>query len=197
MSRHGPDPESRNDHALRTERLTIEVPDAADAPVIFALVSGENRQRVCTSLAWDGPDKLRDIEGWIQKCRTLPFKEWGYHWIIRDGQGAICGTPNRAIGAIGTRPLAERGRADVGYWLGADYWGDGIMLEALTAVVELGFSKLSYAKIEAEVFVSNTRGCRLVERVGFQREGTRRRAQRKNGAWVDVALYGVISQDEG
>ena len=61
--------------------------------------------------------------------------------------------------------------------------------------MDLGFSRLDLAKIEAEVFVSNTRGRRLVERVGFEHEGTIRRSQRKYGEWIDAALYGLVAPD--
>ena len=52
----------------------------------------------------------------------------------------------------------------------------GIMTEALSRLIEYGFAKLDFAKMEADVFVHNTRGRRLAERVGMTLEGTIRRA---------------------
>ena len=195
MTRTGPPPDSKNIHSFETKRLRVDLPTAADADDMYALLSGEQRQVVCSTLAWNGPEDLAEIQGWIEKCRTLSFSEWGYHWVLRDRLGAITGEADRVVGAIGTRPVREPGRADVGYWLGAAYWGRGLMREALLALIDLGFSTLEYDKLEAEVFATNERGRRLVEHAGFALEGMVRRSQRKYGKWIDAAIYGMLPPD--
>ncbi len=192
MTRTGPPPDSKNTYSFETERLRIDLPTAADADDMYALLSGEQRQVVCSTLAWNGPEDLAEVQGWIEKCNTLSFSEWGYHWVLRDRLGTLAGAKGRVLGAIGTRPVREPGRADVGYWLGSAYWGQGLMREALLALVDLSFSALAYDKLDAEVFATNVRGRRLVERAGFTLEGTIRRAQRKYGKWVDAAQYGML-----
>jgi RimJ/RimL family protein N-acetyltransferase len=69
------------------------------------------------------------------------------------------------------------------------------MTEALDGLLGYGFDRLGFVKIEADVFTHNTRGRRLVERLGMTLEGTIRSAHRKNGEWVDVALYGLLADE--
>lgn len=195
MPRTGPDPASTNTHRIETARLVIEMPEPSDAPTLFSLVGGSDRAEVCATLVWDGPDDVAEVKTWIERCRTERFEPFGFHWVIRDRHGAVAGEPGSVLGAIGTRPTETPGRGDVGYWLGRPYWGMGIMAEALRAVLELGFETLGYAKIDADVFTTNERGRRLVERAGMTLEGTIRRALRKQGEWVDVAVYGMIPEE--
>jgi ribosomal-protein-alanine N-acetyltransferase len=190
--RTGPDPAERNTYRFSTPRLRVEVPEPADAPVLYGLVGGPDREEVTATLLWDGPEALAESESWIEHCRNDSFGDFGFHWVIRDRAGDLTGRAGRAMGAIGTRPRGEPGRADVGYWLGRRYWGQGIMTEALSALLHLGFDTLDYAKIEADVFVGNPRGIRLVESVGMTREGVVRRMHRKRGQWVDAAVYGIL-----
>lgn len=193
----GPAPNSTNTFALKTERVEITVPRSGDAAQLYSLVGGADRRAVCATLLWDGPDDVGEVEEWIERCRTAAYAEWGYHWVLRDRTGAIAGMPGIALGGIGTRPRDEPERADVGYWLGRPFWGRGLMGEALAEVLRFGFADLGYAKVEAEVFTHNERGRRLVERLGMTHEGTIRRAHRKYGAWVDVALYGMLPEEAG
>ena len=195
FDRRGPAPDARNTYAYSTDRLTVELPTAEDAEELYALVGGADRDEVTATLIWDGPDSLAETEDWIERCRTETYEDWGFHWVIRDTTGAISGRAGRPLGAIGTRPKGMPGRADVGYWLGRPYWGRGVMTEALIGLLQLGFDDLGYAKIEADVYLSNERGIRLVERVGMEREGVVRRAVRKRGVWVDEAIYGILWGD--
>ena len=115
-------------------------------------------------------------------------------WVLRDRVGALS-SPGSPLGMIATRPGPEPGRGDVGYWLGRPFWGKGVMKEALSALLDLCFGDLDMAKIEAEVFVSNSRSSRLVESLGMRKEGTIRRAHRKGDRWVDVDIYGLLAEE--
>lgn len=190
--RSGPAEDSLNTHRFSTDRLTIELPVADDAAELYRLIGGQDREAICATLVWDGPDDPADSAWWVEQCRTATYGDWGYHWVVRDRGGDLAGTPGRPIGAIGTRPSGVPGRADVGYWFGRAYWGRGVATEALTALVDLGRNELGYAKIEANVFAHNVAGRRLVERVGFEREGLIRRGHRKRGRWVDNVIYGLV-----
>ena len=190
MERPGPLPESRNTHQILTERLVIDLAVSTDAEPIYALIGRSDRSAVCGTLLWDGPDELSDIE----RCRTERFAEWGFHWVIRDRIGGIAAA-GRPLGAIGLSPMTVPGRGEVGYWLGRPNWGNGLMTEALSAVVRFGFGELRYAKIEANVFTHNAAGRRLAEKVGMTLEGITRRAYRKYGEWVDSCAYGILEEE--
>ena len=195
MAGNGPDPQMTNTLSYQTERLTINLPKRADADTLYDLVGGPDRAEVCATLLWDGPDSIQDTLDWIAECETGTFGDFGFHWTVRDTDGVFTGTPGTAMGAIGTRPRAEPGRADVGYWLGRPFWGQGIMGEALRGLLHLGFTRLDYYKMEADVYTINGRGLRLVESVGMQRECVIRQAYRKQGRWVDAAIYGILREE--
>src|SRR5690606_7309097 len=151
----GPDPGAHNDIVLTTGRLTLRPPDDGDVEGLFDLVGGPDRARVCAGLLGDGPDCPADIAGWVQRHRHATFYDEGFAWVIHL-EGAPAGT-------IGLRPHHSPGRALVGYWLGTPYWRRGIMKEALTAIIDLAFTRLGMGKVEAEVFTTNLAGLRLVE----------------------------------
>lgn len=190
--RAGPDPDRTLTDALETARLVLDVPGPPDVAELYRLVGGSDREAICAHLVWEGPDDEADIAAWVDKCRTLPFEPFGFHWVLRDRTGEIAGTAGAPLGSVGTRPRGIPGRADIGYWLGRPYWGRGLMAEALAAVVAYDFEELAMAKVEADVFLGNDRGTRLVEKLGFRREGHIRRAVQKRGRWVDEYLYGIV-----
>jgi RimJ/RimL family protein N-acetyltransferase len=195
MSHLGPDSKSQNTYAFETERLMVDLPVEEDAPVAYDLVGGKDRREVCATLLWDGPDSLEDTRDWIHRVRNGTWGEFGFHWVIRDKTGVFTNETGRVIGAIGTRPRDEPGRADVGYWLGRPYWGNGIMREALDALLDLGFAELGFYKMEADVYTINERGTRLVLGAGMIREGIIRRAHRKYDDWVDAGVYGIMRDE--
>lgn len=192
MPRLGPDPDSTNDHQFATERLHVDLPRAADAAPLHALMAGEFRREITATLVWDGPRDVGEVEEWVQGCRTRSWKDWGFHWVIRDRDGSIAGQPGQALGAMGTRPRDAPGRADVGYWLGRPYWGQGLMTEGLSGLLAYCFTSLDAHKMEADVFTHNVRGRRLVEKVGMTQEGVIRHAHHKQGEWVDQVVYGLL-----
>jgi len=195
MAGTGPDPQDKNTHALESDRLLIEVPIPDDAPTLYRLNGGEHRREVNSTLLWDGADHVRQTEEWIAKCANESYGDFGFHWAIRDKTGSISGAAGSPLGAIGTRPRDEPGRADVGYWLGRPYWGNGIMTEALTHLLGYAFTTLDNYKMEADVYTHNERGLRLVASVGMTREGLIRRAHRKYGEWVDVTVWGILAEE--
>ena len=195
MSGTGPPPHALNTHSFRTKRLVIDLPKADDAERLYQLVGGPDRREVCGTLLWDGPDDISDTQSWVEQCATASFESFGFHWVIRDRTGEIGDTAHEVLGAIGTRPAGEPGRADVGYWLGRPYWGQGIMGEALRQLIAYGFTELDYYRMEANVHTTNERGIRLLESAGMTREGVRRKVYRKYGEFVDEALYGLLREN--
>ncbi len=99
----GPEPDQRNEFRIETPRLVLDVPEPADAPALYTLVGGADRDEVCATLLWEGPDDVTEIEAWIVRCRTATFEPFGLHWVLRDRTGDLTGTAGTAIGAAGTR----------------------------------------------------------------------------------------------
>jgi len=88
----------------------------------------------------------------------------------------------------------ERFSAEVGYWLGESLWGRGIVTEALQLFTAYAFDELGLLRIYALPLADNGASIRVLEKAGYEREGTLRSSCVKFGAPRDQALYARINQ---
>jgi ribosomal-protein-alanine N-acetyltransferase len=96
-----------------------------------------------------------------------------------------------AVGGIGVHPGQDvhRHTATMGYWLGEQFWGRGIMTEAVAAVTDFCFDNFPLRRISAEVFSSNPASARVLEKAGFSLEGRLKNHVLKEGKLLDSLLY--------
>jgi ribosomal-protein-alanine N-acetyltransferase len=83
----------------------------------------------------------------------------------------------------------------LGYWMGAPHAGKGVMTEAVGLVAGHAFASLRLHRVEASCLPENTRSIRLLEKVGFTREGVARRYLCIAGDWRDHILWGLLADD--
>lgn len=83
----------------------------------------------------------------------------------------------------------------LGYWMGQPYAGKGLMTEAVRAVTGFAFDSLHLNRVEAACLPHNAASIRLLEKVGFQREGYARKYLCIDGRWQDHVLYGLLRND--
>jgi RimJ/RimL family protein N-acetyltransferase len=86
----------------------------------------------------------------------------------------------------------ERISAELGYWLGEEYWGRGIASAAIRRICEYGFSDLDLVRIFALPMGHNSASQRVLEKAGFVREGILRNACVKDGKILDEIMYAKI-----
>ena len=98
---------------------------------------------------------------------------------------------SRVIGSIGAfrQGNIHRQTAELGYYIAEEYWGQGIMTEAVNRLCEYVFSHTDIIRIYAEPFAYNSASCRVLEKAGFQYEGTLRSNAVKNGKVLDMRMY--------
>lgn len=84
--------------------------------------------------------------------------------------------------------------AELGYYIGEAYWGKGFCTEAVRQACRYVFENTDILRIFAEPFAYNTASCRVLEKAGFQLEGTLRRNAVKNGRVLDMKLYARIKE---
>jgi RimJ/RimL family protein N-acetyltransferase len=96
-----------------------------------------------------------------------------------------------AVGGIGVHPGQDvyRYTATVGYWLGEQFWGRGIMTEVVTAVTDFCFDNFPLRRISAEVFANNPASACVLEKAGFTFEGRLKNNVMKDGQVLDSLLY--------
>ena len=108
--------------------------------------------------------------------------------ILADGQ---------QVGCCGIFPKEDVARmnAEVGYWIGEEYWGKGIATQALKLITAYGFDELGMNRIYASVFIPNKASARVLEKGGFTYEGTHRESVLKNGQYFDELFYSLLRKD--
>ena len=99
-----------------------------------------------------------------------------------------------AVGGIGVHPGSDvaRASAEIGYWLGREYWGRGIATAALGAVVDHLFKSAAFCRLHAHTFEGNAGSQRVLEKCGFVKEGVFRKAVLKNGRLYDAVMFGRV-----
>src|ERR1051325_3918184 len=92
-----------------------------------------------------------------------------------------------AVGGVGVHPGHDvhRHTATIGYWLGEEFWGRGIMTEAVAAVTDFCFANFALRRISAEVFSTNPASARVLEKAGFILEGRLKNHVLKEGETLD------------
>lgn len=101
-----------------------------------------------------------------------------------------------AVGAIGIFPQSDIHvkTAEIGYWLSEKYWGNGIMPKAISEIVNYGFGAFDIVRIYARPFSTNKGSQRVLEKAGFEREATLKKALYKNGEYLDEIIYSKLKQ---
>jgi RimJ/RimL family protein N-acetyltransferase len=148
---------------LETERVVLRAPRREDAKAIARLANdrriAENTTRI------PHPYRLADAEAFIDAVNKS------------DGELAFLITlDDEPIGACGLAQL-DGTVPDLGYWLGAPYWGNGYATEAARAVIDHAFTALGYEALQAGARVTNPASRRVLEKCGFQ--------------WTGVGLYRI------
>jgi ribosomal-protein-alanine N-acetyltransferase len=86
-------------------------------------------------------------------------------------------------------------RAEIGYDLSPDCWGQGYMTEALRAVISHGFERMGLNRIDALVYIHNDRSTQLLQRLGFRQEGLLRDYFCLNGIFFDHYLFALLRRE--
>ena len=128
--------------------------------------------------------RLRRHSEEIDRDEAYPFL------IFREADKALLG--GLTLGQI-RRGVAQAGT--LGYWMGEPYAGQGYMGRAARATAAFGFATLRLHRIEAACIPHNTASVRLLERVGFHREGYARAYLRINNVWQDHLLFALLESD--
>jgi len=106
----------------------------------------------------------------------------------------VCG---KAVGGIGIVPQkdVERIGAEIGYWLGENYWNMGIMTAAVKQMVAYAFTHFPLQKVYAPVFDFNIASQKVLQKARFEREAILKQAAIKNGKIIDLHYYSFIKHD--
>lgn len=172
---------------LETERLTLRRITGDDTEAIFHLFSDRKVVRYLDFPALKQPREAKTIVAW---CDEIWREGSGLRWgILRKGGEQI-------IGTCGFHNWVQRDfRADIGYDLAPRYWGTGLMRETLTEVIKYGFEEMRLHRVQAMVDPRNERSQRLLERLGFTREGTLHEWRFYKGSFWTEICYSLLRHE--
>lgn len=157
-------------NTIKTKLFTLRPFKDADVESLVGNINNEKIYRPTLNIPY--PYTEKDAKDWIEKNKQFskenPVKAVNFAIDI-DGDVA---------GGIGITKIENR-EGELGYWLGEDYWGKGIMSEAVTEVVRYGFETLSLNRIYADVFTFNKASAKVLTKNGFEFE--RDEIARKDG----------------
>jgi [ribosomal protein S5]-alanine N-acetyltransferase len=156
---------------------------AADAT---SIASAANDRRIWLQLrdSFPHPYGLTDAEAWIRRVGS-----------VDPPHSLAIVVDRRAVGGVGIEPMTDVNHrsAEIGYWLGTDYWGRGIATEAVMLVTDWAFDAHRLVRIFAQPFASNVASRRVLEKAGYVLEGVMKRSAVKDSVVLDQCMYARLN----
>ena len=172
---------------LETPRLVLREITPRDAPAVFRIRGDYEVTKYNTGAAYQNVQQaVKLIDNIGKRYNSHEELRWGIQLKTHHDLIGICGfnywdrTDNRA---------------SVGYDLLRSEWGNGYMPETLRAVIAFGFTHMGLNRIEADTSAENSASMRVLEKVGFQREGVQREQYYEHGRYYDLVLFALLKRD--
>lgn len=174
---------------LTGSRLRLRWLEVSDVPALFALGSHPEVNRY-----WSRPpmQSMGEAEALWEDVRRQHRARTLFQWgIARNADDMLLGCCT-----LHQVDWVHR-RAEVGYSLRREFWGEGYMTEALGVLFGFCFGVLRLHRLEADVDPRNARSLRLLERLGFRREGLLRERYHVGGEIQDSVVLGLLAREWG
>ena len=169
----------------------------------------ETSRLILRPFAISDSERVRELAGAKEVYDTTlliphPYKEGvAEKWISSHAQQFYCGDgvslavikkdSSDLIGSIGLAAFQKHKRAELGYWIGTPYWGNGYCTEAAKEIIRYGFEVLGYHKISSRHMEFNPASGRVMEKAGMQKEGLLIDEVMKDGKFHTLIVYGLIN----
>jgi len=173
---------------FETERLLLRPFTLADAADVQRLAGD---RAIAANIGGNFPHPYEDgmAEEWIS----------GHQEQYENGNAiqfaVVLRSDNSLIGTIALTVSQDAARAELGYWMGKDYWGQGYCTEAARPVVKYGFEVLELNRIHACHFGGNPASGRVMQKTGMKYEGCRRQHFCKWGEFEDCVDYAILRSE--
>ncbi len=165
-------------------KLELRIWRQEDAPSVAGYA---NNEKIAQNLrdVFPYPYGLADAEQFIHSCLKTDQRQALFRAIVADG---------RAVGGIALTRGEDvyRRSAELGYWLAEEYWGQGLMTEAVERMCATGFRVWDIVRIYACPYARNGASRRVLEKAGFEQEGLLRRSVCKRGRMLDSCVYAKL-----
>lgn len=172
---------------IQTQRLILRQLILADTDGIFAIRSNYEVTKYNSGAAYQTKSQAEDLITGIQA-------EYDEHKAVR--WGITLKPDDTVIGMTGFNYWHQvDNRASIGFDLAQVHWRKGIMREAVTAMINFGFTEMKLHRIEADASIYNTASIGLLTSLGFQQEGLQREQYYEDDAYHDLAIFALLEGD--
>lgn len=172
---------------IRTPRLQLLPLEAIDAPAIQTMAS--DPRIAATTLAVPHPYPEGAAAAWIATHPALRLRHhhiWGIRRSVDD----------TLVGTVALRCNPVHRRAELAYWIGVPFQGNGYATEAVRAVVRFGFESADLERIYAQHLEGNVASGNVMRKAGLAFEGVLRHCVFKDGRHWDTPMYAVLASDQ-
>ena len=161
----------------------------------------ERHAQELTDLIERNREHLRAWLPWVDTNRTVEDRKNFIRGALKQfahNKGFVAGIwhEGRLAGVIGYDPIDWENRStELGYWLGEEYQGKGLVTAACRALVEHAFGELDLNRVVIPCAPENENSCAIPERLGFRREGIERQAEWLYDRFVDHVTYSALASE--
>jgi [ribosomal protein S5]-alanine N-acetyltransferase len=169
---------------IQTKKFTLRPFRMSDAESIRKHANDKAVSRNLSSLPH--PYTKRDANFWLGKQVKLQRQKNPENIVF------AIEINEEVVGSIGLHKIKRGHKAELGYWLGREFWGGGIMTDAIKDVVKFGFGNLKLRRIHAGVFLFNKGSARVLEKNGFKLEGISKKEIKKDEKFIDAYIFAKV-----
>ncbi|MGU7961029.1 GNAT family N-acetyltransferase [Streptococcus suis] len=144
---------------LETNRLMLRPWSETDAADLFSQASHPEVGPVAGWPVHQSVEESREI------IKTVLSQPETYALVLKE-TGQVIGSIGLMVGKQSGLDLPDS-EAEIGYWIGHSFWGQGLVPEASQAILNYGFSQLNLEKVWCRAFVENSKSLRVQEKLGF------------------------------
>lgn len=172
---------------LHTPRLTLRKMRLSDADDMFAYARDPDVSRY---LVWTPHTSVEESRGFLAYVASQ------YAAGLMEDWGIEHRATTRFIGTAGYFFWDEpHRRAEMHYCLAKEFWGQGLMTEAITAIITFGFERMGLHRVEAKCFPDNAGSEKVLRKAGMQYEGLMREGLFAKGSFHDLKTFALLSTD--
>jgi RimJ/RimL family protein N-acetyltransferase len=173
---------------LETRRLVLRPLAAQDAAEVQVLAERREVAEMLISVPYPWP--RWKVEQWIA----------AHEMAFAEGRSVVFGSrlkqDGKLIGVVGVREIdINHSQAEVGFWVGVQWWGRGYATEGLGAVLQFGFEHMRLNRMYGYHLVRNSASGRVMEKSGMRREGLLRQRVKKGDIFEDVIVSAIVASD--
>lgn len=169
---------------LETDRLFLRAFNLSDAKEVQRLAGDKKVAEVTATIPHPYPDGA--AEEWIKNHQSNFNEGINICWAIELKED------RRLIGCVALGISKKHKKAEIGYWIGVDYWNKGFCSEAAKEAVNYAFTTLLLNKITSRHLSINPASGKVMQKIGMTQEGYLTQDFSRNGDFLDMVIYGLL-----